>query len=276
MSSNRLKKPAFLLVLSLFTTLFSSPAHAFKFNIDSPKITVEVNAGEKYAGYITVDSYGYDEDLAVHVYVEDVIYLPDGTNDFLPKGSTKWSLANWLKVEPREFLLKGNSSSMVRYTISVPADAKGGRYGVVFFEVDAPPTPGSAARSSIRVGSIIALSVKGRVGEYKAELTALKAHFDEDKKLAASCVIKNLSDALIRPAGEFIILDKEGTELAKKDVNPVKGGVLPGTSRRFEAKWEEPAELEWNKGGDYILQVTIDYGGKSLLGGQTHLKLKDE
>lgn len=265
------------LAFFIFILLSAIPAYALRFNIDSPKITAQINPGEKYVGYITVDSYGYDEDLSINVYAEDLIYLPDGTNDFLPRGSTTWSLANWIKLEPKQFLLKANSSTMVRFSITVPPEARGGRYGVVFFEVNMPASPDSyesQSKSSVRIGSIIAVDVKGTEA-YRAELTGLKTSFTDEKKLVTSCVIKNTSNVLIRPSGDFEILDKSGKVVARNNMNPDNGGILPSTSRTFEFKWEGPS-LKLDKGKDYILQVTIDYGGKSLLGGQTYFNLKDE
>lgn len=274
---NHLKKLIFILPLFVLSFVSISPSYAFKFNIDSPRVVLEINPGEKEVGYITVDSYGFEDDLTVRVYQEDVIYLPDGTNDFLPKGSTKWSVADWVKVEPKEFLLKGNTAITVKYTVAVPPNARGGRYGVIFFEITVPTPPESAdalSRSTVRMGSIVAVIVKG-TADYKGELAGLKKHFDQDKNLIVSCIIRNSGNALIRPVGEFVILDKKGVEVAKKDVNPTRGGVLPNTNRTFEVKWE-PNELSLAKDKDYILQVTVDYGGKSLLGGQTSLKLPND
>lgn len=258
---------AFIIVQLVF--LCSRHAHAFKINIDQPKISLTIAPGEKKRTYISVDSYDSKESMLVDVYTQDIMYLPDGSNDFLPPGTTPWSCANWIRLSPTAFELKPDSERTVKLEVKVPPDAKGGKYAVVFFDV-APPVDIknlSASISSVRLGSIILVSVKGTEA-YEAELEGLAARKDEEKgEVLVSCVIHNSGNILVRPKGDIVLMDTEGNEISKKDLNPAKGGVLPKTNRTFIVNW--PLD-NFEEGKDYTLQTTIDYGGEVLLGGQTY------
>src|SRR4030042_608913 len=126
-----------LLIMS-FISLFSECAFAFKVNIDQPKILLEIAPGEKKSSYINVDSYDSKDSMVVDVYTQDIMYLPDGSNDFLPPGTTPWSCADWIKLNPTGFELKPNNERVVKFEVKVPPDAKGGKYAGIFFGVSPP------------------------------------------------------------------------------------------------------------------------------------------
>lgn len=246
---------------------FSSCALALKMNIDPPRVEISINPGEEQSGYIRV--LNYDEHKSIHVkaYINDLVYLPDGSNDFLPVGTTPWSVEGELKISPTEFEIAAGDEIKVRYIAEVPRDMKGGSYGVVFFEVSPPLEElkgKTGAAINIRLGSIFLITAKGTEVR-KAELQDLSVGKpDQEGIIKISCNIRNQGNILIRPNGPVKIIDSAKTEIAELELNEEKTGVLPGTSREFSVQYDQggvPA-------GKYFVQVVLDYGGNILLGGQ--------
>ena len=267
-----MKKTIFVSTAIIFLFLVSFSAHAVKMNIDPPRVKLFINPGGTESGYITVLNYDQNEEIHVKVYVNDLVYAPDGSNDFLPEGTTPWAAADWLKIGPTEFDLKPSDQMKVRYVVDVPEDATGGRYGVVFFEMSAPPDELTAtgAAINIRLGSIFLVTVKG-TESYDAELQGLKVSKpDEDGAFDISCMVRNSSNVLIRPRGPVKIIDSSQNEVAELLLNPQDGGIFPRTNREFVVKYEKKKLVP----GEYFVQVVLDYGGEDYLGGQISFNVK--
>jgi P pilus assembly chaperone PapD len=257
-----------LVFSAILILAFSSCCLAVKMNIDPPRVEVSVKPGQRQSGYITVLNYDQDRPIHVKAYINDLVYLPDGSNDFLPAGTTPWSLDGELKISPTEFDIAAGEETKVRYIAEVPRKMKGGSYGVVFFEVSPPLEElkgKTGAAINIRVGSIFLITAKG-TEIYKAELQDLSVGKpDQEGMIKISCNVRNQGNILIRPNGTVKIIDLAKTEIAELKLNEEKSGVLPGTSREFSVQYDRgkiPA-------GKYFVQAVLDYGGEILLGGQT-------
>ncbi|MBN1354372.1 MAG: hypothetical protein JW994_06865 [Candidatus Omnitrophica bacterium] len=260
--------------LAFFILFFTEyNAYAFKINIDPPRVEVNIAAGTEEGGTISVFNYAEYETMHVKVYVNDLVYLPDGSNDFLPEGTTPWSISDWIKVGPTEFDLLPSEETKVRYVVNIPQNAKGGRYGVVFFEVS-PPLEDfkgkSGATINIRLGSIFLLTAKG-TEKYDGELQDLKVDTpDKNGEFDVLCTIKNNGNVLIRPVGTVKIIDSSKAELYELKLNQGKTGVLPDTNKQFLTRYTGKKLSP----GEYVAQAIIDFGGKDYLGGQTTFKIE--
>ncbi|NQS99919.1 MAG: hypothetical protein HQ595_02450 [Candidatus Omnitrophica bacterium] len=243
-------------------------ACAVKMNVDPPRVEITMEPGQEQGGYITISNHDADRPIHVRAYVSDLVYLPDGSNDFLASGTTPWGITDWVKIGPTEFDVAPGRDRQVRYIVEIPRGARGGKYGVVFFEIS--PTlreiqDKTGAAVNLRIGSIFLLVAKGTEIQ-SAELIDLKVgQPDADGNFEVSCNIRNDSNVLIRPFGTVKILSDVDTELAQVIVNPEKSGVLPGTSRQISVKYDK-AKLA---PGRYAALAVLDYGGEILLGGQT-------
>ncbi len=263
----KMKKSVFLSAVLVFLFLFKYYAYAFKMNIDPPKLEISVNPGEGQSGYISVFNDDENEPIHVKTYINDLVYLPDGSNDFLPVGTTPWSVADWLKIAPTEFNIPPKGEMKVRYRVDVPKGAEGGRYGVVFFETSPPLDKlkvKTGAVINVRIGSIFLITVKG-TERYNAELEDLAVGKPDEKGVfEISCNIRNNGNVIIRPNGPVKIIDSSKIEIAELELNEEKSGVLPGTSRQFSVKYDKGKIAP----GEHFAQVVLDYGGETLLGGQ--------
>ncbi|NQT46188.1 MAG: hypothetical protein HQ593_01755 [Candidatus Omnitrophica bacterium] len=266
----------FLSLLVAVSCLLSEIAHGFRINIDPPRVSLSVAPGKQKSSYITVSNMGSDQPMYVRAYLEDVVYLPDGTNEFLPIGSTPWSCGEWAQLRPAEFEIPPNREESVKITVKVPEGIEGGRYAVVFFETTGPtakPKEGGTANISLRLGSILSVIVPG-TEVYDAKLinfgVSLEEAEEEGKDIyKVSCTIFNQGNVLIRPKGSVKIIDSAEVKVAEISVNADQSGILPRTSQNFLVDIDR--ELA---GGDYTAQVIIDYGGEELIAGQTSFSVK--
>lgn len=256
----------FALVISS-TFIFIKHAEAIKLNIDPPRIEFSLKAGKTANSLVEVTNGEADVPLHMKVYIQDLIYLPDGTNDFVEPGTTPWSCAKWIKIRPVEFEIGPNQSQKVRFSIATPLGAKGGHYAIIFFEASPALIAGKRGASvdvSIRMGTIVMLTVPDTVF-YKAKLTNFEVSDSDDKDFSKIAVsVYNEGNALIRPIGKIKIEDESGNKIDEIDFNPKGGGVLPKTGREFAIKYKKPVS-----DGKYNAVITIDYGGEVLIGGQS-------
>jgi hypothetical protein len=258
----------FLFVLAASAAfMFVKPAEAIKLNIDPPRIEFSVKAGKTANGLVTLSNEEKDTALHIKVYLQDLIYLPDGTNDFMSPGSTPWSCAKWIKIRPVEFELLPGEKQNVRFNLFVPSDTKGGRYAIIFFEASPALVSGKRGASvdvNIRMGTIVLLTVQDTV-TYKARLTNFEISDSDDKDFLNIVVsVYNDGNVLIRPIGKIKVEDENGKKIDEMDFNTKGGGVLPKTGREFIVKYKKPVS-----GGKYNGIITIDYGGEVLIGGQS-------
>jgi len=252
----------FLFLLSVFSLI--PDAGAFQFNVDPPKLSLSIKPGQKKSGYVRITNTSSKDTIHIKAYPLDLIYLPDGTNDFVPLSSTPWSLGSGLKINPSEFDILPDKEQTVRFQVKVPPDAKGGYYGVIFFE-NYSPQPVKKGQTTltigVRIGSIVLVEVIG-TSVYDAKLNALDV-VKKDNNYRIECIIQNSGNILIRPFGTTQILDSNNKVAAHMNVNPNKEGIFPQTSRKFTIDSEQPLGQ-----GKYIVRILLDYGGETLLGGQ--------
>jgi len=260
-----------LFITVMMLCAISQSSYAMKMNIDPARVEVLIKPGEEKTGVVTVLNYDETQSVRVKAYLQDLVYLPDGSNDFLPIGSTPWSLGDSIKIGPTEFDIPAGKQEQVRYVISLPKDANGGRYGVIFFETAAPPSQIKqiGANVNIRLGTILLVSAEG-TSVIKAKLAGMTVNAKEkDKPIEISWTVTNDSNILVRPFGTVKIIDSKKTELATIEVNKEKSGILPQTNRKFSTKYTEKIPP-----GSYYAQLVLDYGGASLLGAQVNFKVE--
>lgn len=269
-----MKRYVICFIALAIVTVSCGVSHAMKMNIDPARAEVTLKPGEEKTGVVTVLNYDENSPIHVRAYLQDIVYLPDGSNDFLKPGSTPWSLVDCIKIGPTEFDIPSGKQEAVRYVVSVPKDAKGGRYGVIFFETATPPSEVKqvGATVNVRLGAVILVTLEG-TKVVKAKLTAMYAGSSAKEKggLEISWTVYNDSNILTRPFGTVKIIDTAKREVAVIDANKEKSGILPQTSRKFTVYYKEIAKKLPK--GDYFAQIVLDYGGETLLGGQSKFKV---
>lgn len=249
-------------ILFCLLLCFAVNHKAYSFSVEPSRIELVISGGRQKGAMAEVDNSQSDEPLHVKVYVQDIIYLPDGTFDYPAAGSTRWSCANWIKIIPYEIDIPPKRKQSVRISVAVPPDAKGGYYAMVFFEAGAGYIEGVGI--NFRIGVLMDVTVSN-TQILKAELTNMS--FIPQKQIEVG--IFNQGNVLIRPKGKIKILDAQGKKKIKQlDFNPHKLGILPDTLRKIITDLDTPLA-----NGKYLLKIEIDYGTKYLLVGELPMEI---
>ncbi len=233
--------------------------------IDSPKIRVSARPGRYASGEIKVDNTG-KQDIPIRVYLEDWTYAQaDGSKDFMPRGTTPLSCANWITFYPADFKLAAGKSEIVHYTVNIPVDATGGHVCVMFFEteggeIEKKQEDGSTALVKVlnRVGALFYAEAEGTVDK-KAEIRSL----DIRQKLndfIVTAVFVNTGNTDITASGTFDVLDNSGFVYIRGTFEDAF--TLPGD----KAELTSTASSSNLKPGAYDILITLDFqNGGSLV-----------
>lgn len=238
-------------------TVRASAAAAFGFSVEPARVEVSIPAGKRRGKTLLIKNHRHDAAIHVTVYSRDVVYLPDGSQDFPEPGSTSWSCASWIQAVPAQLDIPPGSFREVRVSVTAPADATGGHYAVLFFETS-PSYAEEGIGVNFRIGAIVEALIPG-TEQRNVKLTDLSFH-------APAKVQTNLfndSNLLIRPGGHIKILNSAGKKLQQFEFNPMRLGILPGTSRTFTLEIPETLAT-----GRYQLRAELDYGTRHLLVGE--------
>jgi hypothetical protein len=249
-------------ILSGLISLLVLNQELYAFGVEPARIELSIPAGRQKGKMVTIDNSKSDEPLHIKAYVQDIMYLPDGTINFPASGTTEWSCANWVSIIPDEVDIPAGKTQAVRITVSMPIEAKGGYYAVVFFE--SSPTHIQGLGINFRLGVLLDLGVTNTEIR-KAQLVNI--FFLKPKQIEVD--IFNEGNVLIRPKGSIKILGAQGKRIKQLDFNSQRLGVLPKTLRKFYLELIEPLNA-----GKYRLKAEVDYGTKYLLVGELPIEIE--
>lgn len=245
------------LFISALCFLNSALVEAAIVRIDQAKLRLIIAPTEAKSGEIKVENPS-NEPLAIKAYLGDWRYLPaaDGSKEFRTAGATELSCAPWISFAPAEFTIPPFGQQVVRYTVKVPADAKGGHFAVLFFETNieqAPDKETVGLMVQIRLGALFYVEAKDTVNRI-ARLTNFSVTRDpKNKNLLITGDFKNVGNVDITCGGSFHMVDKAGMVFARGEFNNVY--TLPGDTAKLTAVWKEPLVK-----GKYDLVITLDLG----------------
>ena len=264
---NRILIFAIIFAIIFFATY--EEAAAFSINVSPPSVRMSVPQGETRSGTITVENKT-DKPMDMRAYAEDWTYAPDGGKQFVPAGTTPLSCAKWISIHPQKFRVEANSRIGVQYTISIPADASGGHYAVIFFE--SVVSEGEAASGNMmvrfagRIGTIIYQETEGRVNRVGSITSFICGRPDQNSPLKLNLTLKNEGNTHIIAQGVANIIDKDGNVFGRKELGPIN--TLPGDTREYTAEW-----LGDLNEGTYDVIATLDTGLDSPLVAEAVLKV---
>lgn len=258
--SQKMRSFAFTLISLFFCFVLVQDLYAF--SIEPARLEFSIPAGKQRGKTVRVDNSGSGEPLHIKAYVQDVILLPDGSSEFPAAGSSEWSCAKMIKVIPEEIDIPAGKKRDVRVTVLVPEDARGGYYGMLFFESSPIYTKGVGI--NFRIGGLIDIVVS-KTEEFAAKLANLT--FSKPDKIEVD--IFNEGNVLIRPKGRIKVFNSKGNKIKQLNFNPQGFGVLPKTLRKFYVRLDETLAK-----GTYRIKAEIDYGTKYLLGAELTIDIE--
>jgi len=196
-----------------------------------------------------------DKNININVYWQDFIYKEPfyGKKDFLQRGTSEYSMSEWISFSPTEFILLPQSKRHINYVIKVPENAKGGYYGVLFFE---QTTEDVEAQKSVkiitRLGSLFFLETTRK--DKSSEITNISIN-----KGKLSGDIKNNGNVFIFPKGIYYILDSNGIVNTRGEIKKI---YLP-CDKKANFDIDIPFEMQ---PGIYTIVITFDLNsGDSLV-----------
>lgn len=237
------------LLLTIFSVLFIPAAQA-QVMIEQGKVVIRANPGETIVNTLPVHNTSEQDAITLRAYWEDFMYIEPFTGDkeFTPAGTSDRSASRWINFSPQQFTLDPRGSKLISYSIQVPADAKGGYYGVLFFEEGGGTAQTRVGVSVVtRIGALFFIETTNST--YKGQLENLEFSGKEFKGDFA-----NLGDVVLIPDSTYYILDKEGL-VAERGEMP-KFYLAPG--KKTAAKFTAAEKLS---AGDYTAVLTFDFGG---------------
>ena len=259
---------ALFIIIGLFVIFSQTPSYSFSINVSPPSIHLSTPPGGTDSGTITVENKS-DSSIDMQAYVEDWVYNPDGSKKFLPPGSTPLSCAKWINIYPKKFHLEPKDRMGVQYTISIPEDAEGGHYTVIFFEsiVGDDDAEGELmVRFAGRIGTIIYQETKGKVDKSASIVSFECGRPDQNKPLEAKVIFKNEGNTYIKAEGVMQIIDGKGNIFGRRGLGPIN--TLPGDTMEYSTEWLGQLEE-----GEYDVIATFDTGLDTPLIAETKIKI---
>ncbi|NMB47030.1 MAG: hypothetical protein GX998_11560, partial [Firmicutes bacterium] len=114
-------------LLLIGKTEAQSPSLAF----DPLLIERSVRAGETLSYTISIQNENLFESITLEMTPCDISEDINGTYLLVPAGTTSFSLADWLTVEPQVVTIPPASERLIGVTVKVPRGVSGGRYGAI-------------------------------------------------------------------------------------------------------------------------------------------------
>ncbi len=224
--------------------------NALSFSIDKPALHV-VTARANNNNYSIVLRNNNDTPLKLKAYAQDWEYGADRkAKNFLPAGTSKYSCADWIKINDQTFTVPANGRKEFYFELKTPGNVTGGHYAVLFFETQLPRKDNKGLSYGARLGSIIYQETK-EYTETKLEIT--------DKKLSVAggktyykVNVKNTGNAW-NSAAAHISLVKNGEVADQQKLGPLN--LLPGDEQEFAGSF--------NSSNSEVL-ITIEDAGDNL------------
>ncbi|ABV34438.1 MULTISPECIES: hypothetical protein [Pseudothermotoga] len=270
-----MKKFLYVFLILACTNIFSQGT--FNIRLDPLVVTKSVAQGSQFSYEVYLENSDPFNSVTIEAKVEDVVEDINGMYNIAPAGSTKYSAAKWIRVDPEIFTISPGSGRQVTVNVSVPRGVAGGRYAAVVFKIVPPEqTPqimeeavGFAVQFQFQLASFLELTVetgRRRIEAYAVDFEVQKineipslveiANMIGKDATVFSVSVLNKSNLHVQTTGELTIKTSEGRTLVKMPLGSGRGVILPETTvkvRSITTRKFPP--------GDYIAKAVVNYGG---------------
>jgi hypothetical protein len=176
---------------------------------------------------------------------------------FLPPGTTKFSSSRWSAINPHEFDIPENGVQQVRYTVTMPATAKGEYTSFVFFTTRPPRKPGGFGIAESVASKLYAVAGDAAPGGVVGDVSSLPSAAGREYS------VKFVNTGSMHEyVGGVVDVTKDGATVDHITL-PARRLVPRGESATVTAQGKKLPV------GTYSAIAIVDYGGSSRVAGKT-------
>ena len=250
-------------------SLTSTSSFSAEVSISVSPIRVEhlVKQGEKGTDMISVTNDG-TAPTRLRVSIEDWALTRDGNPMFMKAENSRYSCAEWIRINPVDFRLAPGQTREVRYTIAVPQGVEDGGYrAAIIFETVPDVTPGEKVKRVFLRGRIVTILYE-LVGKPTPEGHS-KGLRVELKKEGVDLIValQNTGKVHYRTKGSITVKDSDGKKAFEVDMPDVP--VLPESEREVKVSYDKTIPK-----GKYTATAVMDIGKKELIGAETTFEIE--
>ena len=255
-----------LVILAIFLVAQSAEA---AFVATPMEFHLQVAPGADNTQTLYVRNRG-EETIALKVYTGDFWIEPDGKESFLEAGKLERSCAKWMAVSPEELELAPNQSQPIRFKITLPANASGSYWGMVFVEQTTKPSIKTAKKGQQQFSIISFQRIGIRVFEDTPNskpagglINQVNVAWDtKSEAFKVSLKFENQGELLLKCKGTIEVKDDKGQTLKSTEIEQFN--CYPKSSRIAEGYISTGLAK-----GKYTALAVIDYGAESLVAGES-------
>jgi hypothetical protein len=234
------------------------------------RVELKVEPGAETSQSVKISNSG-QVPTQVRVSISDWTLSETGDQRFEKPGAEKWGCANWVRANPLEFSLPPSGTTLVRYTMKVPAEAPpGGFHCAILFETLPPPREQLAAGTGVINLLRLVTTIYATTGNppvlAKIDRLELSAAHSPKTGLEIVTEFSNPGTTQYRVTGGIDVLDADGRSIRKFEYKSFP--VLPGVSRTAVFPVDPPLPP-----GQYLLRAIVDTGGKERLAAETRVRV---
>lgn len=182
-----------------------------------------------------------------------------GDYAFERAGSGQFSLMRWATINPQQFDLSPGTTQQVRLTLSVPKKSalKGEYAGILFFQTR-PTRRANTVAVSVRIATKIYATIPGTVKLDGAisKMSSASGSGGETYRV----LFVNRGNAHVYCSGQLLV--QKGNDVVERIAMPRDMLVERGGDRLIEVTGKRLPP------GKYLAIAEIDYGGKTMTGGE--------
>nr|WP_233186186.1 DUF916 domain-containing protein [Thermotoga sp. KOL6] len=258
--------------------------------MDPIVVSKTVSPGTSFNYEIFLENDNEFNPVTFKAFVMDVVETADGAYDVRQPGSTNYSIARWVKVEPDIITVPPKTTKSVLVTVNIPRGVSGGLYGAVVFEIQPPqeqtqrPAEEGAygeVEFRYRMASFLEVVLSGTRHRVEAFPAYFKVERSDDipsirmqigdGALVFTLGVLNKSNVHIVTKGTLTIKTKDGRTIARMPLGGGRGVILPEATvgmRTITRRYFPP--------GEYIARAVVDYGGRRPIVAETPFTITEE
>lgn len=219
--------------------------------------------GETVEGYIIAQN---TEEITQEVVLKkgDFRIREDETMQFLMEKDpeNEWSMQDWVELTDNNVILEPNQGQRLKYTVTIPGDAKSqSYYGTIFVSSRTPGTEsGGGVGISTNIAHLILLEVTGDLKtdiELQSFTIDKKQYGTAEKEVRFETVLFNSGNTHTAPSGTITIKDSENTFIDEFFINEDKFNSLPSRQKTIVERWSY-AEVDPGAYTAYLHGETVD------------------